>query len=110
MNRKMIWRIVGLSLCLEAGLMLLPVIAGLCFREKPVAYLLSAVVTGIVGFLLTRLKPNRETMYARDGFVAVALVWFAMSAFGALPFVLATVEFSFTRQSSMLRYLSTVSL
>ena len=89
MNRKMIWRIVGLSLCLEASLMLLPVIAGLCFREKPVAYLLSAVVTGIVGFLLTRLKPNRETMYARDGFVAVALVWFAMSAFGALPFVLA---------------------
>lgn len=89
MNRKFIWRMVGLSLCLEAGLMILPVIAGLCFREIPVAYFLSAAGAGIVGFLLTRLKPETDTIYARDGFVAVSLVWLAMSAFGALPFVLA---------------------
>ena len=89
MNRKMIWRIVGLSLCVEGALMLLPVIAGLCFREKPIAYLAAAIVTSLTGLLLTRLKPGTETMYARDGFVAVALVWVAMSAFGALPFVLA---------------------
>ena len=35
MNRKMICRFVGLSLLLEAVLLLLPAVAGFCFGEKP---------------------------------------------------------------------------
>ena len=89
MNRKMICRFVGLSLLLEAVLLLLPAVAGLCFGEKPFAFLLTAAAAALTGFLLTRLNPAVKTIYARDGFVAVSLVWLAMSAFGALPFVLS---------------------
>ena len=34
MNRKKIWWMVGLALLVESGLMLLPIVAGLCFGER----------------------------------------------------------------------------
>jgi len=42
----------------------------------------------VSGLALTRLKPKTTQIYARDGFVAVGVVWIAMSLIGALPFVL----------------------
>ena len=42
-----------------------------------------------LGGLLLCLRPKSETLYARDGFVAVSLVWLAMGALGALPFYLS---------------------
>ena len=89
MNRKKIWWMVGLALLVESGLMLLPIVAGLCFGERPGAYMISALITAAAGFLLSRLRSADDTIYARDGFVTVTLVWLAMSAFGALPFVLS---------------------
>ena len=87
MNRRMILRRIGLALLMEAGLMLLPVVAGLCYRERPLAFLVTAGLAGLTGFCLTRLKVKTNTIYARDGFVAVTLIWVVFSAFGALPFV-----------------------
>ena len=89
MNRKKIWWMVGLALLVESGLMLLPIVAGLCFGERPGAYMISALITAAAGFLLSRLRSADDTIYARDGFVTVTLVWLVMSAFGALPFVLS---------------------
>ena len=40
MNRKKIWWMVGLALLVESGLMLLPIVAGLCFGERPGAYMI----------------------------------------------------------------------
>ncbi|MBQ6365975.1 MAG: TrkH family potassium uptake protein [Oscillospiraceae bacterium] len=87
MNRRMILRMIGLALLMEAGLMLLPFVAGLCYRERPLAFLVTAGLAGLTGFCLTRLKVKTNTIYARDGFVAVTLIWVVFSAFGALPFV-----------------------
>ena len=42
MNRKMIFYILSWVLRIESVLMLLPAIAGLCFKEKPYAFLLTA--------------------------------------------------------------------
>ena len=89
MNRRMNLRIIGLALIVEAALLLLPVFVGLLYGERPVAFLITAALAGLTGFVLTRLKTKRETIYARDGFVAVSLVWIVFSAFGAIPFVLS---------------------
>ena len=89
MNGKMICRTVGQSLLVEAALLLLPAAAGLFYRERPIAFLITAAIAALAGFLLTRPKQTVNTIYARDGFVAVSLVWIAMSAVGALPFVLS---------------------
>ena len=89
MNNRMTLRLIGIALCLEAALMLLPLLAGLCFGERPFSFLISAAVTGAAGFLLTRIKLRTKAIYARDGFVAVALIWILMAAFGAVPFVIS---------------------
>lgn len=89
MNYRMISRIVGLVLLIEGGLMLLPLAAGLCFGERPLEYLYVALVTAALGGLLCLVKPKSKTIFAREGFVSVTLVWLLTSAIGAAPFVIS---------------------
>ncbi len=86
----MILYVVGWILQFEAGFMLLPGIVGLVYQEFIPAgvFFCVAFFCWIVGFLLHRRKPKVFDLYTREGFVTVSLSWFAMSAFGALPFVL----------------------
>ena len=89
MNTRMIARTIGLALLVEAALMSLPLITAIYYREYPNAFLAVMLIAGAIGFLLMRIHPKSTMIYARDGFVAVSLVWIAMSAFGALPFVIS---------------------
>ena len=47
MNWRMILRMIGLALLMEAGLMLLPFVAGLCYSERPLAFLVTAGLAGL---------------------------------------------------------------
>lgn len=89
MNTKTVLRILGLSLLIEGALMLLPIITALIYSENPVPFIVPMFLMLALGTGLTALGPGSVNLYARDGFVAVTLVWFAMSAFGALPFVIS---------------------
>lgn len=89
MNRRMIGRILGLVLLIFAALMILPMVTGLYYGENIGGFLISALVTALAGFILTRFKPRTGDIYAREGFIAVGLSWLSMGLFGALPFVLS---------------------
>ena len=89
MNRRMICRVLGLILLCLAALLLLPMVAGLCYGESVSHFLITIAISGTVGFLLTRVKPYSTVIYAKDGFVVVSLGWILMSMLGALPFVLS---------------------
>lgn len=90
MNRKMILHITGLIACIEAGLMLLPALVALIYREEAgYSFLISIGIAGLLGFLATRDKPQKKAMFAKDGFVAVSLCWVVLSLLGALPFVIS---------------------
>lgn len=89
MNRRMIMRILGFSLMLEGGLMLLPALCAVVYGESPFPMLISAFAAFAAGFILRSFQPKDTAIFARDGFTAVSLVWILMSAFGALPFVLS---------------------
>ena len=89
MNYRMISRVMGLILLAMAALMLLPLIAGLCFHERVVNFIITIAVTAALGGLLLLPKPQTRTLVARDGFVIVGLGWILISAIGALPFVLS---------------------
>ena len=89
MNYRMILRTVGFVLSILAALMLLPLIAGVCYGEGVAHFAGSIIITGAIGLTLSRLKPRTQDFYARDGFVTVGLVWISMSLLGALPFVLS---------------------
>ena len=90
MNRKMIVYISGILFLCEAGLMLLPVIVDLIYREGVYSsYLITAAVLAVAGLAMTRIKPTNKTIYSRDGFVIVSLGWIFLSLFGAVPFFLS---------------------
>lgn len=75
-----------------AGLMFFPIVVSLIYRE-PIRYLLSFLFTAIlmvgIGFSFSRTKMNTHKLYAKEGFIIVALSWILVAAFGALPFVIS---------------------
>lgn len=91
MNRKMVFRSVGLMLRMEAALMLLPALVAFGYGEKCAwSLLLSAAIALAAGCLLPLIfRPKNGLIYAREGFVTVALTWLAISAAGALPFCIS---------------------
>ncbi len=92
MNYRIISHTVGRILQLEAALLLLPLFVSLIYRETDnvIAFLISAAVSLAVGLLLTYiLGKNDKLLFAREGFAIVALTWLAMSALGALPYVIS---------------------
>ena len=87
----MILNTVGLLLKVEAALLLLPAIAALIYAESCLwSILISAAISLAAGFALTLLsRPKSQVIYAREGFITVALAWVAVSAVGALPFYIS---------------------
>ena len=89
MNKRMTAYIIGVLLLAEAGLMLLPVVVALYFKEWPCAcaYAFTAGLLAVISYFLIRLRVSTRTIYSREGLVAVALGWAVLSLGGALPFV-----------------------
>ncbi len=87
MNYRIVARVIGRILCIEAGLMLLPAAVALIYGESVWPWLGAAAITAAAGLLLCLFKPESREYYAREGFVSVAVSWLLMSVFGALPFI-----------------------
>ena len=88
----MIFNTVGRIICLEAALMCLPTAVSLMYGEWRTAgsFALTVLLSMLLGGLFVLLtRRGDRTIYAREGFVVVAFAWIAMSALGALPFVLS---------------------
>ena len=91
MNYPMIGRLLGWVLLITAGLLLLPLAAAAVYAEGSVAlaFGVTAAVCALLGLGLTRLKPVRRELYAREGFVIVGLSWLGLALLGALPYVIS---------------------
>lgn len=91
MNRRMVFYMIGQIIKLEAAVLLLPALVALLYGESCLwAILATAAVALAVGFALTLIsRPRSQVVYAREGFVIVALSWLALSAVGALPFFIS---------------------
>lgn len=88
MNYKIIKYIVGWVLIFEALFMLPALLTAVIYQEKAgFSLLLSMGLCLAAAFLLSHKKVKNKGMYAKEGFVSVALCWILLSAFGALPFV-----------------------
>jgi len=92
LNKDIVRYVTGRILMVVAGLMFFPIVVSLIYRE-PIRYLLSFLFTAIlmvgIGFSFSRTKMNTHKLYAKEGFIIVALSWILVSAFGALPFVIS---------------------
>lgn len=87
----MIFRILGWMLVFEAGFMAPSAIVAAIYREASVIWLfVSMGIVTAAGLLLRAVsRPCHHRIYAREGAVICALIWFLYSIFGALPFKLS---------------------
>ena len=90
MNIKLIFKSLGNILKLEAILMLLPLIVSLIYEDNNwYSFLIPAVACFGVGVACSFLKPDRKTLYAKEGFIVVGLCWIVLSLFGCVPFMIS---------------------
>ena len=90
MNIRIVIYFLGWLLEFEGAFLLLPCFVGLIYREEDALYFaLSSLICLVLGFVITRFRPKDKSLYAREGFVIVALSWFLLSLFGAIPFVIS---------------------
>ena len=90
MNYAIIKRMVGWLLLFEAMFLLLPLITAVIYWEREFfSFLITIGICLSVGGVCLIGKPKKTSIYAREGFVIVALCWIALSLFGALPFYIS---------------------
>lgn len=92
MNRGIVRYVLGRMLLVEAGLMVLPLIVGLVYREsfRTVGSFL-IVIAGLtaLGLLSGVKKPRSMSLYVKEGLVIASLSWVVLSLFGSLPFLIS---------------------
>ena len=90
MNYRMTSFILGRMLGVEALVMLVPAVVSAIYGEESMrAFLITSAVLLAVFLMFGRKKPEKTTIYAKEGFVIIALAWILWSAFGALPFYIS---------------------
>jgi len=90
-NLKMIYRIMGVLMLIEAALMLTCVGVSLIYQENDLDDFL--IVTGLamlIGAVLILMgKGAKNELSRRDGYIIVSFAWVAFSAIGMLPFYIS---------------------
>lgn len=88
-NFPMLLRVIGWLLLTEAGIMVIPCIAGICYGEgSALRFLICIGITAGCGFGLMSLKPKSREMGKREAVLLTGLTWVILSLFGMLPFLL----------------------
>ena len=87
MNFRLIANTTSYVLWVEAGFLLLPLAASGLYGEAWLPFFGTAVLCILLGSALHLVPVKKAQMHSRDGFMAVALGWIALSLTGALPYV-----------------------
>lgn len=97
MNSSIIRYILGQVLKIEGLFLLLPaIISGIYLEHEGLYYVVVAVLCLLLGWLMSRKKPDNQVFYLKEGCVTTALSWILLSLFGCLPFYLSGEIPSFT--------------
>ena len=89
MNRSIVIYVLGYILKTEGVLMSLPCLIALIYREKEGwAYFIVAMISILLGQLMSMRKPKDYVIYLKEGCVATSLSWILMGVVGAIPFMI----------------------
>lgn len=91
-NYRLILKILGALLWIEATAMLIPLGISLGYGESDtMAFLISIGITAVIGslFFFQYTNKDRKSLGKRDGFMVVALCWVLFSLLGSLPYLLS---------------------
>ncbi len=90
MNRKLIVRVLGALLCIEAAAMVPASVLALIYRDGDFRALIFALLLTLFSGLGMLLIPHPEKnahLRLKEGFIIVALGWLILSFCGSLPYV-----------------------
>ncbi|MBZ2174700.1 TrkH family potassium uptake protein [Schnuerera sp. xch1] len=88
MNYGVVIKILGYLLLIESALMVPSLLVALHYEGFDwTSFLISILITAVVGFIMSRSFKYRENIQAKEGLAIVGSGWFLVSVFGALPFV-----------------------
>lgn len=89
-NKRLIFKILGSLMNIEAAFMALCLVVSLCYGEDDMIPLAITVGATIIASLVLRLLGRGATnmLSRRDAYLLVTIVWIAFAAFGSLPFLL----------------------
>ena len=97
MNIAVIIYIIGWVIVVESVAMLFPALTGLIYMESTGLYYLGvAAFFAIIGLFIIRKRPEKQQIFAREGFAVVGLSWIFLSIIGALPLFISREIPSFT--------------
>jgi len=99
MRWKIILRIIGVLIFFFGLSMVFPLIVGLYYQDPGMTSQLESmgitVISGLLLFLAFR-KDRADVINQREGMAIVAVGWTTVGLFGAIPFFLGDIHFSFT--------------
>lgn len=88
MNIKLIAKVIGQLLLIEAAALTLPLLVSLYYGEaSALAFVETIFICLLVGGLLSYIKPKNQRIKIKEGLVIVTFGWVFFSIFGALPFL-----------------------
>jgi len=95
---KIVYKILGSLLFIEASLMTYCLIMALYYHEDDIfAFVASIVATLFAGFVLRHMGRDADnSLSRRDAYLVVTLTWMVFSLFGTLPFLISGYVSSFT--------------
>ena len=85
MNFKVVLKIVGRVITMEAFVMLIPTFVAAFYGEDITPFLMSIILVLFLGVILSSMNATKE-FFIREGFFTVGLIWLATGFIGALPF------------------------
>ncbi|MBO4803139.1 MAG: TrkH family potassium uptake protein [Muribaculaceae bacterium] len=90
MNAKLIFKILGSLLNIEAAFMALCLVVSLCYQEPDMLALGSTLGITLLAALLLRFlgRGASNALSRHDAYLLVTVVWIAFAAFGSLPFLI----------------------
>ncbi|MGB2728411.1 MAG: potassium transporter TrkG [Halobacteriota archaeon] len=114
MDKKIIIGSIGSILKYLGILMIVPLAVAIWYGEKTLPFLISLAMTTSFGVILERKIGIKGEIKRREGFAIVAMGWFAVAAFGALPYIfsatLSPIDAFFESMSGFTTTGSTVML
>ena len=89
-NWRQIFKVLGMLLFIEAGLLLITLAVALIYKEDVMPYVWTLAITIVLGLVGRSIGWGAgKNMGRRDGYLIVSLVWLIFSLIGMIPFILA---------------------
>lgn len=89
-NWRQIFKVLGMLLFIEAGLLIVTLAVALIYKEDVMPYVWTLAITIVLGLVGRGIGWGAgKNMGRRDGYLIVSIVWLIFSLIGMIPFILA---------------------